>query len=209
MLARQTAHTFTFRTHHQCQTSGHFALVQGMICLTRGTDDPDILFLQQTHGTRQVGYADQRNVFRCAAGHFLRCRVQLRGAIFRYNHSMHTCRIRATQACAEIVRIGYAIKDQEERVIQCGNKIRQIVFLILTARLHARNNALVDRAFTFLIQVLTVRQLDHHALRFQRVDQRHQTFVFTPFQNKHFLKTLRCALEKGLHRVDAVNHFTH
>lgn len=68
---------------------------------------------------------------------------------------------------------------------------------------------LVDRAFAFLIQELAIRQLNHHALRFQRVDQRHQTLIFTPFQNKHFLKTLRCALEKGLHRVDAVNHFTH
>ena len=180
-----------------------------MIRFTGSPDDPDVLFLQQTHGARQVSHADQRNVFRRAAGHFLRRRVQLRGAIFRHDHRMHARRIRAAQTRAEVVRIGNAIEDQEEWILQLSDKIRQIVFLILTARLHASNNALVHRPVTFFIQELAVRQLDHHALRFQSVDQRHQTFVFTPFQNKHFLKTLRCALEKGLHRVDAVNHFTH
>ena len=105
--------------------------------------------------------------------------------------------------------VGYAIEDQEERVLQPGDQSRQIVLLILTAWLHARDNALVYSTFAFLIQILAVRQLDHYALRFQRVDQRHQTFVFTPFQNKNFLKTLRRALQQGLHRVDAVNHFTH
>ncbi len=209
MLARQATHTFTFRPHHQRQTAGHFALIQGMIRFTGSTDDPDVLFLQHTHGARQVGHADQRNVFRRAAGHFLRRRVQLRGAIFRHDHRMHARRIRTTQTRAEVVRIGNAIEDQEERILELSDQIRQIVFLILTARLHAGNDPLVNRAFTFLIQELAVSQLDHHALRFQGVDQRHQTFVFTPFQNKHFLKTLRCALEKGLHRVDAVNHFTH
>ncbi|MNT68397.1 hypothetical protein D3C72_2066280 [compost metagenome] len=65
------------------------------------------------------------------------------------------------------------------------------------------------RAFTFLVEELTAGQLNHYALSFKRMDQREQTFVLTAFQNKHFLKTLWSALQQGLHRVDAVNHFTH
>ena len=209
MLARQTTHTFAFRSHHQCHTAGHFALVQGVIRFTGSSHDPDIFFLQQTHGARQVSHADQRDVFRRAAGDFFSGSVKLRGAIFWHNHRMHACCIGATQARTQVVWVGYAIKDQEERVLQPGDQIRQIVLLILTAWLHARDNALVYSTFAFLIQILAVRQLDHYALRFQRVDQRHQTFIFTPFQNKNFLKTLRRALQQGLHRVDAVNHFTH
>ncbi|CCJ76865.1 hypothetical protein BN135_1929 [Cronobacter muytjensii 530] len=88
-------------------------------------------------------------------------------------------------------------------------QIRQIVFAILTPRLHARHDALMHRAVGFFIQPLAVRHLHRHALRFDRMDKRQQTFIFTPFQNKHLLKTLGSALQQGLHRVDAVNHFTH
>ncbi|MNH46525.1 hypothetical protein D3C79_1093400 [compost metagenome] len=67
----------------------------------------------------------------------------------------------------------------------------------------------MDSTFAFLIQVLAVRHLNHHALGFQRVNKRHQALIFAAFQNKHFLKTLWSALQQGLHRMDAVNHFTH
>ena len=67
-----------------------------MIGLAGGTDDPDVLFLQQTHGTRQVGHADQRDVLRRAAGHFLRRRIQLRGTIFWHNHRVHASGIGTT-----------------------------------------------------------------------------------------------------------------
>ncbi len=180
-----------------------------MVSFTRRTHDPDVLFLQLTHGTRQVSYPDQRHIFRCATGHFFGRRVQLCRTVPGHDHRVDTRRIGATQAGTEVVRIGHTVEDQEERILQRSNKIRQIVFLILAARLHAGDDPLVHRAFAFFIQILTVRQLDHHTLRFQGVDQRHQAFIFTPFQNKHFLKTLRCALQQGLHRVDAVNHFTH
>ena len=67
-----------------------------MIGLTGGTDDPDVLFLQQTHGTRQVGDADQRDVFRRAAGHFFRRGIQLRRTVFGDNHRMHAGGVSAT-----------------------------------------------------------------------------------------------------------------
>ncbi|WP_374760380.1 hypothetical protein, partial [Klebsiella pneumoniae] len=38
---------------------------------------------------RQVGDADQRDVLRRAAGHFLRRRIQLSGTIFWHDHRMH------------------------------------------------------------------------------------------------------------------------
>ncbi|EJK92874.1 hypothetical protein UUU_01720 [Klebsiella pneumoniae subsp. pneumoniae DSM 30104 = JCM 1662 = NBRC 14940] len=41
------------------------------------------------------------------------------------------------------------------------------------------------------------------------MDQRQQALILTAFQNINFLKTLRCALQQCLHRMDAVNHFTH
>ncbi|CCJ89990.1 hypothetical protein BN132_1918 [Cronobacter turicensis 564] len=107
------------------------------------------------------------------------------------------------------MRIGHAVQDQQERLGVRREQIRQIVFAILTPRLHARHDALMHRAIRFFIQPLAVCHLHRHALRFQRVDQRQQTFVFTPFKNKHFLKALGRAFQQGLHRVDAVNHFTH
>ncbi|MNB87554.1 hypothetical protein D3C75_345540 [compost metagenome] len=122
---------------------------------------------------------------------------------------MHARRIGATQAGTEVVRIGHAVEDQEERFFQGGDQIRQIVFLILTTWFRAGNDPLVNRTLAFLIEELAAGQLDHHALGFEGVDQRQQTFVFTPFQNKDFLKTLRGALQQGLHRMDAVNHITH
>ncbi len=116
--------------------------------------------------------------------------------IFRYDHRVHAPH-RHAQARAEVVRIGHAIKDQEERVIQCGDQIRQIVFLILTARFTRAIIPLVNRAFTFLSSGTDGWPAGSPRLRLQCVDQRHQTFVFTPFQNEHFLKTLRCALQQA------------
>ena len=107
------------------------------------------------------------------------------------------------------MRIGHTVKDQQERLIELRQQIRQIVLLILTPRLHAGNDPLVYRAFALLIEKLAVGQLNHHALRFQSVDQRQQALILTAFQNINFLKTLRCALQQCLHRMDAVNHFTH
>ena len=180
-----------------------------MVGFPCGSDDPDVLFLQQTHGARQVGDADQRDVLRRAAGHFLRRRIQLSGTIFWHDHRMHAGGVSATQAGAEVVRIGYAVEDQQERLIELRQQIRQIVLLILTPRLHAGNDPLVHSAFALLIKKLTVGQLNHHALRFQGMDQRQQALILTAFQNINFLKTLRCALQQCLHRMDAVNHFTH
>ena len=209
MFTGQTAHTFTFCAHHQRHRAGHFALIQGVGRFTGGAHNPDALFLQHTHGTRQVGYTDKRYAFGSATSYFFRRRIQLRRTVFRDDNRVHASGVSATQAGAEVVRVGHAIEDQQERTIERSDQIRQIVFLILTARLHARDNALVHGTFAFLIQELTVRQLNHHALRFERMDQRHQALIVAAFQNKNFLKTFRRALQQCLHCVDAVNHFTH
>ena len=107
------------------------------------------------------------------------------------------------------MRIGHAVKDQKERLIERGDQIRQIVLLILTSGLHAGNNSLMNGAFAFLIQKLAAGDLNHHTLRFQSMDQRHKALILAAFQNKDFLETLRSTLQQRLHRVDAVNHFTH
>ena len=70
MFTGQATHTFTFRAHHQRQASGHFALIECMIRLACRTDDPDILFLQHTHGARKVSHPNQWNAFCRAAGYF-------------------------------------------------------------------------------------------------------------------------------------------
>jgi hypothetical protein len=36
--------------------------------------------------------------------------------------------------------------------------------------------------FAFLVKKLTVSHLNHHALRFQRMDQRQQAFILAPFR---------------------------
>ncbi len=76
---------FAFRAHHQRHTARHFALIQSVIGFASGTHNPDILFLKQTHGTREVGHADQRHAFGCATGHFfavaLSCAERSRGTI--------------------------------------------------------------------------------------------------------------------------------
>ena len=107
------------------------------------------------------------------------------------------------------MRVGDAIEDQKERLIERSNQIRQIVFLILTARLHTSNNPLMYRTLAFLIQKLTVSQLNDNTLCFQCVDQRQQAFIFTTFENKDVLEALRRTFQQSLHRMDAVNHFTH
>ena len=152
-----------------------------MIRLTCRTDDPDILFLQHTHGARQVSHPNQRNAFCRAAGHFFRRGVELCGAIFRHNHRMNASGVRAAQARAEVVRIGYTVEDQQERLIERSDQIRQIVFLILTSWLHTGDNALMHGTVAFLVEILAVCQLDNHALGLKGVNQRQQTFIFTAF----------------------------
>ena len=98
--------------------------------------------------------------------------VELCGAIFRHNHRMNTSGVRATQARAEVVRIGYAVEDQQERLIERSDQIRQIVFLILPSWLHTGDNALMHGTVAFLVEILTVRQLDNHALGLKGVNQR-------------------------------------
>ena len=122
---------------------------------------------------------------------------------------MYASGIGATQACPQVMRVGDAIEDQKERLIERSNQIRQIVFLILTPRLHASNNPLMYRTLAFLIQKLTVSQLNDNTLCFQCVDQRQQAFIFTTFENKDVLEALRRTFQQSLHRMDAVNHFTH
>ena len=180
-----------------------------MVSFARRTDNPDILFLQQTHGTRQVGHTDQRHAFGCAAGHLFRRCIKLCRTIFRHNDRMYASGVCATQTGAEVMRIGHAVEDQQEGIVELRDQIRKIVFLILASRLHARNDPLMYRTLAFFIKILAVRQLDHHALRFQRMDQRQQAFIFPPFQNKDVLKALWRTFQQSLHRVDAVNHFTH
>ncbi|GCJ27488.1 hypothetical protein BvCmsK50A_00115 [Escherichia coli] len=172
MFTGQATHTFTFRAHHQRQASGHFALIECMIRLACRTDDPDILFLQHTHGARKVSHPNQWNAFCRAAGYFFRRSVELCGAIFRHNHRVNASSVRATQARAEVVRIGYTVEDQQERLIERSDQIRQIVFLILTSWLHAGDNALMHGTVAFLVEILAVCQLDNHALRLKGVNQR-------------------------------------
>ncbi|SQA97763.1 Uncharacterised protein [Cedecea neteri] len=107
------------------------------------------------------------------------------------------------------MRIGYTVQDQQERTFVFGDQIGQIVFLILAARLHAGNDALVYRAFGFLVEPLAICHLHRDPLRFNSVDQRHQALVFATFQDKDFLKTLRSTFKQGLDGVNAVNNFTH
>ena len=85
---------------------------------------------------------------------------------------MHAGGVGATQAGAEVVRIGYAVEDQQERLIERSDQIRQIVFLILTSWLHAGDNALMHGTVAFLVEILAVCQLDNHALRLKGVNQR-------------------------------------
>ncbi len=107
------------------------------------------------------------------------------------------------------MRVRNAVKDQQERVFQAGQQVRQIAFLILTARLDARDDALMHGTFRLGVQHLLVGNLDNDALCFQRFYQRLQATVFTPFQDKDFLETLRIAVEQRLHGVDTKNNFTH
>ena len=85
---------------------------------------------------------------------------------------MNTSGVRATQARAEVVRIGYTVEDQQERLIERSDQIRQIVFLILPSWLHTGDNALMHGTVAFLVEILTVRQLDNHALGLKGVNQR-------------------------------------
>ena len=94
---------------------------------------------------------------------------------------MNASGVRAAQARAEVVRIGYTVEDQQERLIERSDQIRQIVFLILTSWLHTGDNALMHGTVAFLVEILAVCQLDNHALGLKGVNQRQQTFIFTAF----------------------------
>lgn len=115
MFTGQAPHAFAFRTHHQRQRPGKFALIKMVIRLAGGADDPHIMLLQQTQRTRQIGDADQRHGLRGTAGDLFGGGVQRRRAIARYYYRMDTGGVGAAQAGAKVMRIGNTIQNQQQR----------------------------------------------------------------------------------------------
>nr|DAL08847.1 MAG TPA_asm: hypothetical protein [Caudoviricetes sp.] len=209
MFTGQATHALTLCAHHQRHRAGHFALEDGMVSFSCGADNPDVVLLQQTQRTRQVGDADQRHIFRRAAGHFFGGGVQRGRTIFRHDNRVHTGRIRAAQTGAQIVRVGDAIQHQQERFVQALQQIRQIALLILTAGFYPCHDALMHPAFDLTVEPFTLRQLNDDPLSFQRGDHGLQATIVAAFEDKDFLKTLWSTFQQRLHGMDTKNNFAH
>ena len=71
--------------------------------------------LQAAHGARQIGDHQVGHGVGGAAGHTLDGAVQAHRAVSRRDHRVHAGRVGRAQAGAQVVRIGHAVQDQQQR----------------------------------------------------------------------------------------------
>ncbi len=78
-------------------------------------DDPDILFLQHTHGARKVSHRISGTLSAAPQATFFAVALSVRSDLSAQSPRERQQRPRYA-ARAEVVRIGYTVEDQQERL---------------------------------------------------------------------------------------------
>ncbi len=161
----------------------HFALIQRMVSLARRSRQSDIiLFLQHAHRARglvtriptaRFSAAPRATFFAVA----LSCAEQSFGTITACVRLRHR---RCADRRQRFMRIGDASRINKKGRSCNAIQIRtESFFLILPARFHRDDNALMHGTVSFLVEILAVLPAGcGHATGLQGVNQQ-QTFIFT------------------------------
>ena len=111
----QAPHTFALGTHYQSDRAGKIRLIQGIVRLAGGANEPDAIIPDRTHKPRKIGDTYQRYGFSRTTGHFPDGRRQRRRLILGHDHSLDTHGISGSQTGAQVMGIGNPIQNQQKR----------------------------------------------------------------------------------------------
>ena len=163
MLTSQTTHTLALGAHHQRHGTGQLGLIEVVIRLAGGADQPDATLLQFTQAAGQVGDLDERHHVGGATGDLAHHRSQAGGLVPWHYHRMHTSRIGAAQAGTEVVGIRHTVEHQQEGLRLLLLKLVQQAGQIMLGQLgrldHLGHDALVIVALGFIIERLAIDAL--------------------------------------------------
>ncbi|MNZ30437.1 hypothetical protein D3C78_477080 [compost metagenome] len=211
MFAGQATHPLALGAHHQRHGAGQLGLIEVVVRLAGGADDPDAALLQLTQGAGQVGDLNERHHFGGATGDLAHYGGQAGGLVPRHYHRMDPGRIGAAQAGAEVVRVSHPIEHQQERlgllIGQAVQQAGQVVLGQLGRLYHLGHDALVIVALGFIIERLAVHALHLDAEGFQLGQQGLQPVVITALEGPYLDETLRGALKQRGYSVNAVDQF--
>ena len=90
-----------------------------------GAENPDALLLHVPQRAREIGHRDHRDRVGGAARGLGHRRVDADRAVLRHDDRMRAERVGAAQAGAEIVRVGHAVQNQQQR--RFGERIEDVV----------------------------------------------------------------------------------
>ncbi len=212
MLAGETAHTLALCAHHQRHGTSEFRLIEVVIRLAGGTDDPDATLLQLAQAAGQVGDLNERHHFGGATGDLAHDRGQPGGLVARHDHRMHSGRIGAAQAGTQVVRIGHPVQHQQEGggflLGQLVQQAGQIVLGQLGCLFHPGHDALVIVALCLVVKRLAVHALHLEAERIQLGQQGLQPLIVATLEGPHLDEALGGALQQRGYSVNAVDQFS-
>ena len=147
MFARQPAHAFTFAAHHNGHIAGEIGLIDQARRFTIQAIHPYARFFDGAQGTCQIGHRNHRNAIRRTGRNLSHGSIERRGFVFRDNHGAYTGGSGRAQTGAEVMRILYAIKYQQQGLaLGIFNQTRQFGLFGWLGGFIAGNHALMAQA---------------------------------------------------------------
>ena len=170
-----------------------------------GADDADVALLQLAERSRQVGDHEVRHRLGSAARDLGDGRVDADGVVLRRDHGVRAGAVGDAQAGAEVVRVGDAVEDEDERRLAArfGRLERVVERVAARDRLDDRDDALVAVVAGETAQALVVAVDEAHLGGFGTRDELAHALVAPAGVDVDFDDRARRRLQAHADRVEA------
>src|SRR2546423_4234811 len=192
--ARRPPQSTSLAAEHPAYRARKVGIEQAFLALGIGPNQPDAALLQVAHGPREVGDSDDGHGLDGTGSHLGHRRVDADRAILRNDHRVDAKRVRAAQTCAQVVRIGHAVEQQQQR--RSGHRIEDLFEgLAELLALDLSDDALMDFAVCQLGEARIVDRVNVDAERLRELDDLTGAAVLARRRDVNCLHALRALAE--------------
>ena len=189
IFPNQLAHAVTFRTHYDCGRNRQIGLIHGNRAFGSSTEYPYALFLQFFDGRIDVGDFGHLHIFHSTGRGFRHRSCQTHAATLGNDHAMGAGTFRRPQNCAQIMRIGQFIANDDQR---CFSPISSFLQNVINGVIHAgcrqSDDTLVGTGSAHHIQFPAIHGNDHRTGFLRLGCQTLQALIRVACCNKHFIQ---------------------
>src|SRR5438105_8324728 len=189
-LARQPPQSTSLAAEDPAYRARKVGIEQAFLALGVGPNQPDAALLQVAHGAREVGDGDDGHGLDGTGSHLGHRRVDADRAILGNDHRVDAKRVGTAQTRAQIVRIGHAVEQQQQR--RSGQRAEDLFEgLSQLLALDLCDDALMDFAVCKLGETRIVDRMNVDAERLRELDDLTGAAVLARRRDVNRLDTFR------------------